>query len=136
MTDPGGNQCIKGTLVSNASSYLRDRSVAAFAEAMAAGYASAQTTVDRASSGSLSAYVDGDVIKYGLGRGLSGSAAEVATYLRQRQENAFDVIYFPSDKTLQIMVEQQIEIDYDPAGRKVNYHYSQVTSNEKNALLD
>ena len=135
LTDPGGNQCIKGTLVSNASSYLRDRSVAAFAEAMAAGYASAQTTVDRASSGSLSAYVDGDVIKYGLGRGLSGSAAEVATYLRQRQENAFDVIYFPSDKTLQIMVEQQIEIDYDPAGRKVNYHYSQVTSNEKTLCL-
>jgi len=124
IADAGGNQCITGTLVSNASAYLKDRSVAAFAEGLANAYASAQSTIDRNDNGNLSAFVDGETLKFGVGRGVARSASEAAAYLRQRQDNAFDVIYLPNNQTVQIMVEQQINIDYKPDGRKVNYSYA------------
>jgi len=136
LADPYGKQCLTGTLINNASQYLKGRTGAAFLEGMAAAYAQAQTTVRDYGTGGVGSYVDGDVYQYGLGLGISKSAAELADYVRERQANAFDVVYFPSNQKVQIMVEEQIEIDYDPDGRKVAYFNETGGSNASPINLD
>ena len=52
---------------------------------------------------------------------MSSTAAEIADYVRERAMDAFDVIYVPQAQKVQIILEQQVNIDYDMAGRKVSY---------------
>ena len=125
LATPGGLQCVPGSLVSNASAYLEGRTKAAFAEGLAQAFATAQTTVDRTDNGNLSALVDGNTLQFGIGRGISRSASEVADYIRDRQANAFDVVFLPNNQPVTIMIEQEIPIDYDRDGRKVEYTYLQ-----------
>ncbi len=137
LADPYGKPCLTGTLINNASQYLKGQAGAAFLEGMAAAYAQSQTTVRDYGTGGMSSYVDGDVYAYGLGLGISKSAAELADYVRQRSANAFDVVYFPSNQKVQVMIESQIDIDYDPSGRKVaHFNYSGEYDANTSAALD
>lgn len=123
LTDRWGKPCIRGRYFNNAGSYLRDRGLAAFLDGLANAYANARVTTDRG-DGVLSSYVSGHTYEYALGKGVSGATGEIADYVRDRAEGAFDVIYVPPGIDVQIFVEAQIPIDYHTDGRKLSYDYS------------
>ena len=123
LTDPWGKPCIRGQFFDNAGRYLKDRGMAAFLEGLANAYANAQVTTDRSAYG-LNSYVSGNAYDYAAAKGLSGTTSEIATYVRERASDAFDVVYVPPGQGVQIFVEAEIPIDYDTAGRKLQYAYS------------
>ena len=122
LTDPWGKPCIRGQFFDNAGRYLKDRGLAAFLDGLADAYANAQVTTDRSSDG-LDRYVSGNTYAYAAAQGLSGSAGEIADYVRERASDAFDVVYVPPGQGVQIFVEAEIPIDYDTAGRQLQYAY-------------
>ena len=95
IADPWGKPCIRGEYINNGSEYLSSRAGAAFLEGLANAYGNAQLR--------------------------RTTAAEIADYVRERAMDAFDVIYVPQAQKVQIILEQQVNIDYDMAGRKVSY---------------
>lgn len=127
LADAWGKPCISGQYINNASQYLKTRSGAAFLEAAAAGLAMGETNVKQDQNGNYQAVLDGNVYRYMFGRGLSGSAAEIAEYIRERTANAFDVVYVPQGGMVQIMINDMIPIDYDANARKVNYYQQPTT---------
>ncbi len=124
LTDPWGKPCIQGQYFSNASQYLQGRGLAAFTAAIAEGIAQADVTNTTSDSGVTTSNVTGNTGRYIAATGLAGTARELSDYVKERQAGAFDVIYVPSGMQIQLFVEQQINIDYDPNGRKISYDYS------------
>lgn len=122
LADAWGKPCLSGQYINNASSYIRSRSMAAFIEAAAEGLSQSQVSYQQNSDGRYQAIMDGNVWNFVLGRGISGSAAEIAAYVRERTANAFDVIYVPQGKKVQIMFNAMMPIDYDANARKINYY--------------
>ena len=134
ITDLWGKPCIRGQLISNASDYLFDRGSAAFLAAIAEAAAASQVTVQSNTDGSMSQFITGNTGEFVASKGISGVAKEIADYVRERAANAFDVVYVPSGVEVQIFVERQINIDYDPNGRKIAYDYTQPASNGNGRL--
>ncbi|MBK8185640.1 MAG: TIGR03752 family integrating conjugative element protein [Candidatus Competibacteraceae bacterium] len=124
LTDPWGKPCLRGQFFDNAGSYLKDRGIAAFLDGLANAYANSQVTVDRSAYG-LNSYVSGNTYEYALGKGISGATGEIANYVRERASDAFDVVYVPPGQNVQIFVEAEIPINYDTAGRKLQYAYGE-----------
>ena len=122
LSDPWGKPCIRGRYINNASSYLWSRGSAAFVEAAAEGLAQGQVKYKQNSDGNFNAVLDGDIWKFVFGRGVSGSAAELAQYIRDRTADTFDVVYVDQGQPVQIMLNTQIPIDYDANARLVNYY--------------
>lgn len=124
LTDPWGKPCLRGQFFDNAGSYLKDRGIAAFLDGLANAYANSQVMVDRSAYG-LNSYVSGNTYEYALGKGISGATGEIANYVRERASDAFDVVYVPPGENVQIFVEAEIPINYDTAGRKLQYAYGE-----------
>ena len=122
LSDPWGKPCIHGRYINNADSYLRSRGTAAFIEAAAEALSQGQVSYKQNNDGNYSAALSGDVWKFVFGRGVSGSAAEFAQYVRERTADTFDVVYVDQGKPVQIMLDKMIPIDYDAKARKVNYY--------------
>ncbi len=124
LTDPWGKPCIRGLFIDNAGQYLRGRGLAAFLDGLANAYARSQVTVQRDALGGVSAIVEGNTYEYALGRGVSGATGEIADYIRERADEAFDVVYVPPGINVQLFVETEIPIDYDTKGRMLRYDYA------------
>lgn len=122
LTDPSGTPCINGLYINNAGQYIKSRSMAAFTEAAAKGLQASETKVSTNENGRTQAILDGNVWNYMLGGGISGTAAEVSAYIKERTAGAFDVVYVKQGVSVQIMLNEMIPIDYDSNGRKVNYY--------------
>ena len=122
LTDPWGKPCIRGQFFDNAGRYLKDRGLAAFLDGLANAYANAQVTTDRSVYG-LESYVSGNTYEYAAAKGLSGTTKEIADFVRERASDVFDVVYVPPGQGVQIFVETEIPIDYDTAGRQLQYAY-------------
>lgn len=122
LTDPWGTPCIRGRYISNAGDYIKSRGMAAFVEAAADALSQGQVSYRQDSNGNYSAMLDGSIYPYIFGRGVSGTAKEIADYIRERTSAAFDVIYVAQGKPVQIMINDMIQIDYDANARKVNYY--------------
>ena len=122
LSDPWGKPCIRGRYINNADSYLRSRGTAAFIEAAAEALSQGQVNYKQNSDGNYSAALSGDVWKFVFGRGVSGTAAEFAQYVKERTADTFDVVYVEQGKPVQIMLDKMIPIDYDAKVRKVNYY--------------
>jgi integrating conjugative element protein (TIGR03752 family) len=121
LSDPWGKPCIKGELISNATQYLRDRMIAAGAAATASAAAATQTTTIRDSTGGVSTAVTGSQGDFIAGQTGAATLYELADYLRDRMDQAVDIIYLDAGKDVVIHVEKEIQIDYDPAGRKLSH---------------
>lgn len=122
LADPWGKPCIRGRYINNAGDYLKSRSSAAFLEAAAEALSQGQVSYRQDQNGNYQAVLDGNVWKFVFGRGVSGTASEIADYVRDRTANAFDVVYVDQGQSVQIMLDTQIPIDYDAKARKVSYY--------------
>ncbi len=121
LADPWGKPCIRGEYINNAGSYLKDRSLAAFLDGLASAYAQSQVEHRETSAGYINTFVTGNTYEFAAAQGLSNTAEEIADYVRQRAQDAFDVVYVPQAKQVQIILQNQINIDYDTKGRKTSY---------------
>lgn len=122
LADPWGKPCIRGRYINNAGEYIKSRSSAAFLEAAAEALSQGQVSYRQDQNGNYQAILDGNVWKFVFGRGVSGTAGEIADYVRERTANAFDVVYVDQGQSVQIMLDTQIPIDYDAKARKVSYY--------------
>lgn len=116
-----GNPCLPGTLITNAQDYLTDRMLASGAAALAGSFADTQKTTTQFNDGTTSSFFDGDEGKYVAGQTLAGSLSELTSYMRERQRSAVDLVYLDAGQDVVLHVEAQIDIDYDPEGRKLDH---------------
>ena len=122
LSDDFGNPCVAGERVTNAASYLGQSTAALTLGAAAEGLAAAQTqTYAGPVAGTATTVVDGDLGRYAAGRGLAGAAQEVARWLRERQAQEYDAVYVPPGARVAVHVDEELRIDYDPAGRRVHH---------------
>lgn len=124
IADRFGNPCVVGKRVTNAYSYLSQRVGVMALSAAAEAAAAAQTTTNTSISGAglgVATEVTGSRKDYILGRTVSNGAQEVAKWMDQRQSQQFDAIYVPPGHAVALNITEQIEIDYDPRGRKTHY---------------
>ena len=122
LSDDHGNPCVAGERITNAASYLGQSAAALTLGAAAEGLAAAQTrTYAGGVAGTTTTVVDGDLGRYAAGRGLSGAAQEVARWLRERQAQEFDAVYVAPGARVAVHVDEELRIDYDPAGRLVRH---------------
>ncbi|MBS9781379.1 MAG: TIGR03752 family integrating conjugative element protein [Gammaproteobacteria bacterium] len=120
LTDPQGTPCILGEYVNNASSYLKDRSMAAFLAGLAQAYGQSQVSYTE-KNGGLKGYLSGNVYQFAAAQGIASTADEIAQYVRERAREAFDVVYVPQASRVQVILQEEIDIDYDLKNRKINY---------------
>lgn len=124
LSDAFGNPCVVGQRISNAYTYLAQRmgvvSVSAAAEAAAASQTTQITSVDGSGTG-VTTVVDGSTSDYILGKTIADGSMEVARWLDERQAQQFDAIYVHPGAEVSMHITEQINIDYDPNGRKTNY---------------
>ena len=121
LADPWGKPCIRGTYINNGSEYLTSRATAAFLEGLAGAYGNAQVRRSTDANGWRDTYISGNTYQYAASQGIGSTAAEIAAYVRERAMDAFDVVYVPQAHKVQIILEQQVDIDYDTQARKVSY---------------
>lgn len=124
LSDAWGNPCVVGQRITNAYSYLAQRigvvGVAAAAEAAAASQTTQTVSVGGGGVGSTTT-IDGPTGEFILGRTLADSSVEVAKWLDERQAQQFDAIYVQPGASVSLHITEQLEIDYDQAGRKTTY---------------
>jgi integrating conjugative element protein (TIGR03752 family) len=124
ISDEFGNPCVPGKFVTNAPQYLTDLIGAKSISVAGAAVAAAQTTVTNSSSaiGSATAtQVTGDRGKYVLGKTVSGGSDEITNWLIRRLNNSFDAVVVRAGAKVAIHIDQSIEIDKEPDGRKLDY---------------
>ncbi|MFV0278538.1 MAG: TIGR03752 family integrating conjugative element protein, partial [Parahaliea sp.] len=124
LSDEYGNPCVVGQRISNASTYLAQRigvvSAAAAAEAAAASQTTQITTFDGGGAG-VGTIVTGDLGEYILGQAIADGSLEIARWLDERQAQQFDAIYVDPGARVSLHITEQLEIDYDPNGRRTNH---------------
>jgi cell division protein ZapB len=124
LSDAFGNPCVPGKKKTNAGKYLAGRITASAAEAAAIAAAASQTTeLQSIGGGSIgsSTSVTGDRGKFIYNSTLAGAARETADWIRERQEQEFDAVYVRAGEKVAVHINEEITLDYDPVGRKVNY---------------
>jgi len=124
LSDAFGNPCVVGERITNAYTYLAQRmgvvTASAAAEAAAASQTTQITSVDGSGAG-VTTVVDGSTSDYILGRSIADGTQEVARWLDERQAQQFDAVYVPPGAEVALHITEQIDIDYDPNGRKTNH---------------
>jgi len=121
LSDPRGNPFIRGKLITNAPSYLTGNILLSAGQGAAGAYAKMQTTDSTSAFGSTSSSVTGSPWKYVLGQSGVNAANEAQQWWHDREENSFDAIYVPSGQEIVVNFAKQIDIDYNPKGRRLDY---------------
>ena len=124
LSDEYGNPCVVGQRLSNASTYLAQRigvvSAAAAAEAAAASQTTQITTFGGGGAG-VGSIVTGSMGEYILGQTIAEGSLEIARWLDERQTQQFDAIYVDPGARVSLHITEQLDIDYDPNGRRTNH---------------
>lgn len=124
LSDAFGNPCVVGERITNAYTYLAQRmgvvTASAAAEAAAASQTTQVTSIGGGGTG-ITSVVDGSTGEYVLGRSIADGTQEVARWLDERQAQQFDAVYVPPGADVAMHITEQIEIDYDPNGRKTHH---------------
>jgi integrating conjugative element protein (TIGR03752 family) len=124
LSDEFGNPCIPGQFVTNAPAYLADVVGAKSLSVAGAAIAAAQTTTTTGSSAlgsATSTTVTGDKGRYVLGHVASAGSDEVVRWLMQRLNNSFDAVVVRAGTRVVVHVDQPIEIDKEPGGRRLDH---------------
>ena len=124
VTDEFGNPCIWGDRVSDAPEFLATRAALAGIE----GYANAlrqqeiqSTTFTDADGTAVVESIVGEASDYARASAYVEGIRETADWVRELQAQSFNAVYAPSGRTLSVLLEQELRLDYDPDGRKIVY---------------
>ena len=131
LSDEFGNPCIPGEFVTNAPAYLADvigaKSLSVAGSAIAAAQTTTTTGVSALGS-SASTTVTGDKGRYVLGQVASAGSDEVVRWLMQRLNNSFDAVVVRAGTRVVVHIEQPIEIDKEPDGRRLDHRRGRTTA--------
>ncbi len=126
ISDRRGIPCVTGVRISNSATYLSGRILASATEAAAGAFSQGEVTNTVSALGGVStSVITGDALRFAGGQALSGGAAEVSAYLRERAAQSFDVIYVDTGVELAIHIDIELAIDYQHDGRKTSYVYNE-----------
>ncbi len=123
LSDEWGNPCIKGELITNAPTYLATQFGLSAAEGYARALAENETTSVVTSSGAIVESTTGSATKQAGGEAVADGVSSISEWLSARQQDSFDAIFVPSGTKVAVHIETQLEIDYDPNGRKLAYEH-------------
>ena len=122
ITDPRGNPCIAGTYIDNSGQYLQDRLLVASGSSLTGALGDISKTITTTTTGSLISQVTGGkTAEYIAGETLTGGAEELLSYLRDRMDDAIDLVVVEAGQNITIHLNEEITIDYDKLGRKLRH---------------
>lgn len=125
LSDEWGNPCIKGELITNAPTFLATMFGLSAAEGYARATADNETTSVVTSSGAVVDSTTGSPGKKAAGDAVAEGMSGIKEWLIARQQDSFDAIFVPSGTKVAVHIETQLEIDYDPKGRKLAYEHQE-----------
>lgn len=125
FSDANGIPCVTGERITNAATYLSSRVALTAAASYANAEADSQFTTSTNTDGGFTRGLTGDPKTVAKNQAISEGINEVTDWFDARQENSFDAIYVPPGTELAIHITEELKIDYDPKGRKVN-HYANI----------
>ena len=121
ISDDRGIPCVSGQRVTNAPTYLASRVGLTAAEAAAAAAAASETTTILTGLGGANSAVTGDKGRYVWASALQGGVKETDEWLKERMENSYDAIFAPPGMQLAVHLDRELQIDYDPQGRRLSH---------------
>jgi len=121
ISDDQGIPCVSGKRVTNAPSYLASRVGLTAAEAAAAAAAASETTTILTGLGGSNSAVTGDKGRYVWASALQGGVKETDEWLKERMENSYDAIFAQPGMKLAVHLDRELQIDYDPQGRRLSH---------------
>jgi integrating conjugative element protein (TIGR03752 family) len=122
FSDRYGIPCVTGKRVTNAPSYLAQRVGLTAAGAYAQAKADSEFTTSTNALGGQTRGLTGDPMTVAKNEAISSGLGEIGDWLDARQSDSFDAIYVEPGTELVIHMSEQLNIDYDPEGRKVNHY--------------
>lgn len=123
LSDEWGNPCIKGELITNAPTFLATMFGLSVAEGYARATADNETTSVVTTSGAVVNSTDGSPGKRAAGEAVAEGMSGIKEWVIARQQDSFDAIFVPSGTKVEVHIDTQLEIDYDPKGRKLAYEH-------------
>ena len=121
ISDDQGIPCVSGKRVTNAPTYLASRVGLTAAEAAAAAAAASETTTILTGLGGSNSAVTGDKGRYVWASALQGGVKETDEWLKERMENSYDAIFAQPGMKLAVHLDRELQIDYDPQGRRLSH---------------
>ncbi|MCC4595428.1 TIGR03752 family integrating conjugative element protein [Xanthomonas campestris pv. phormiicola] len=122
ISDPYGIPCVSGERRSNAQQYLGTQALITAAGAGAASLIKSDTgnfAVVSNDSGSLGTVgISGNEA---MGRILAGGVQDMSKWVNKLYGQAFAAVYVKPGAKVAVHLEQPLNIDYDPKGRKVDH---------------
>ncbi len=119
-----GFPCVPGDFHTNAPAFLAQQGVLSGIKAAGEAYAAKQTSTENLPLGGSRSTVTGNTGQYAWGKAISSSVDGSIQWVVERQQNSFDAVVTPPGETVSVHFEKQIEIDYDPEGRRINHEES------------
>ena len=132
ISDENGIPCVTGKRITNAASFLTGRVALSAASSYAKAEAATQFTTT-SGGGDTSTALTGDPSLVARNHAISSGLNDVTDWIDERQENSFDAIYVAPGTRMVVHITEEIKIDYDPEGRKVN-HYANINRHSANHL--
>ena len=117
-----GSNCVPGQYVSNTGKYIAMYGLGGGLAGLGQAISENETVSSFTASGSLIRSVNGDTGNFLAGKALSASAVKAAEIIDDEYQNSFSSVVLESGLTVNLMALRQIDIDYDPQGRKVRYY--------------
>lgn len=125
ISDPFGIPCVSGVRRSNAQQYLGTQALLTAAGAGAAALANSKRNVTVvAGSGSTVGSVG--VGEDALNRILTDGVGDLSAWVNKLYGQAFAAVYVQPGAKVAVHIEQPLNIDYDPVGRKVDHRHGGV----------
>lgn len=124
ISDAYGIPCVSGERRSNASEYIGNQSLIT---AAGAGVAYLLRDTDNAS------YSNGGDVTTGMdavGMILQGGVKDVSAWMNKLYGQAFASVYVQPGAQVAVHLEQQINIDYDALGRRLDYRHGERDEHE------
>jgi len=125
LSDEYGNPFFQGKLITNTPTYVTGNVLLGATQGFADAYAQKETTNQTSPFGNNISTVTGSSTKFLLGKAGIDAASEAQQWWHDRQENSFDAIYVPSGEKIVVNFAKEIDIDYNPIGRKIDYEQNQ-----------
>lgn len=115
ISDPYGIPCVSGERRSNAAEYIGNQSLITAAGAGVAYLLRDTENSSYSNGGDASTGMDA------VGQILQGGVKDVSSWMNKLYGQAFAAVYVQPGVQVAVHLEQQLEIDYEGEGRKVDY---------------
>jgi len=124
ISDPYGIPCIGGERRSNAKEYLGNQTLVTAAGAGIAKLLKADenTSSTAFTSGGTSFGTTGSQGNSALGTILTGGVSDIRSWMNKLYGEAFAAVYVQPGAKVSVHLDQQLAIDYELKGRKVDYN--------------